>query len=91
MNRKRITKKATLALVAMMTVTSVVGCSQSNNSNKNQQGSNQKTEQKTDKNVSAHYYSCGVDDSFDSACKICHIEPMGGIHSVHGSVSGNRI
>ena len=46
-------------------------------------------EQKTDKNVSAHYYSCGVDDSFDSACKICHIEPMGGIHSVHGSVSGN--
>ena len=44
MNRKRITKKATLALVAMMTVTSVVGCSQSNNSNKNQQGSNQKTE-----------------------------------------------
>ena len=48
MNRKRITKKATLALVAMMTVTSVVGCSQSNNSNKNQQGSNQKTEQKTE-------------------------------------------
>ena len=35
MNRKRITKKATLALVAMMTVTSVVGCSQSNNSSKN--------------------------------------------------------
>ena len=34
MNRKRITKKATLALVAMMTVTSVVGCTQSNNSNK---------------------------------------------------------
>ena len=48
MNRKRITKKATLALVAMMTVTSVVGCTQSNNSNKNQQGSNQKTEQKTE-------------------------------------------
>ena len=48
-------------------------------------------EQKTDKNVSAHYYSCGVDDSFDSACKICYIEPMGGIHSIHGSVSGNRI
>ncbi|MFQ7119488.1 MAG: hypothetical protein ACLRPW_05360 [Intestinibacter sp.] len=42
--------KATLALVAMMTVTSVVGCSQSNNSNKNQQGSNQKTEQKQNKN-----------------------------------------
>lgn len=51
MNRKRITKKATLALVAMMTVTSVVGCSQSNNSNKNQQGSNQKTEQKTEQNT----------------------------------------
>ena len=64
MNRKRITKKATLALVAMMTVTSVVGCSQSNNSNKNQQGSNQKTEQKTeqktDKNTNSSLSSSTI-------------------------------
>ena len=64
MNRKRITKKATLALVAMMTVTSVVGCTQSNNSNKNQQGSNQKTEQKTeqktDKNTNSSLSSSTI-------------------------------
>ena len=64
MKRRKITKKATLALVAMMTVTSVVGCTQSNNSNKNQQGSNQKTEQKTeqktDKNTNSSLSSSTI-------------------------------
>ena len=75
MNRKRITKKATLALVAMMTVTSVVGCTQSNNSNKNQQGSNQKTEQKTeqktDKNTNSSLSSSTIFKDMNTGCSPC--------------------